>query len=92
MELESFLSGASLRGLRKVGPAYVALCPAHEDRNASLSIAEGHDGRILLHCWAGCETSAVLAALSLTWPDLFPARPQRLRRRPRTSRRYFRRS
>jgi hypothetical protein len=90
MEIASFL--AKLQRVRKVGPSYVALCPAHEDHNASLSIAAGHEGRILLHCWAGCETAAVLAALGLAWSDLFPASPQSPRRRPRTSRRYCRRS
>lgn len=49
-----------------------ARCPAHEDRSPSLSIAEGADGRALLHCHAGCETSAVVAALGLEWSALFP--------------------
>ncbi len=66
MEFESFLSTAPLRKLRRAGLAYAALCPAHDDHNASLSVAEGHDGRILLHCWAGCETADVVRALGLT--------------------------
>jgi hypothetical protein len=47
-------------------------CPAHDDRQASLSVKEGRGGRVLLHCHAGCETQDVLAALSLDWADLFP--------------------
>ena len=31
-----------------------ARCPAHADRSPSLSIGVGSDGRILLHCLAGC--------------------------------------
>jgi hypothetical protein len=32
------------------------------------------DGRILLHCFAGCESEAVLTALGLQFSDLFPER------------------
>ncbi len=51
----------------------VARCPGHDDRNPSLSVGIGADGRALIHCFAGCETEAVLAALELRWADLFPA-------------------
>ena len=48
-----------------------ARCPAHgSNKNSSLSIAD-RDGRVLLHCFAGCSTEAVLAALGLTLRDLF---------------------
>jgi 5S rRNA maturation endonuclease (ribonuclease M5) len=47
-------------------------CPAHDDRQASLSVAEGRDGRAVLHCHAGCETETVLKALDLELADLFP--------------------
>lgn len=53
---------------------YLAACPAHEDRTPSLSIREAGDGTVLLRCWAGCETSTVLAVLGLEWRDLFPRR------------------
>lgn len=54
--------------------AYKALCPAHEDRTPSLSIAEGEDGRILIKCFAGCPTEAVVERLGLTMRDLFERR------------------
>jgi hypothetical protein len=54
------------------GGQYEALCPAHEDENASLSFRAGDDQRLLLNCHAGCETLAVLKARGLTWKDLFP--------------------
>jgi hypothetical protein len=39
---------------KRNGKGYMAKCPAHADRRASLSISEGRDGRVLLHCHAGC--------------------------------------
>jgi uncharacterized protein DUF3987/Toprim domain-containing protein len=52
-----------------------ARCPAHDDREPSLSIDEGADGRALVKCWAGCTLDAVLLALGLTKKDLFPLSP-----------------
>lgn len=37
-------------------------CPAHSDRMPSLSVRPGRS-RLLLHCFAGCEPSAILRAL-----------------------------
>jgi hypothetical protein len=49
-----------------------ALCPAHPDRNKSLSYSFGQDDdRVLIHCHAGCTVDAVLAALGLSQSDLF---------------------
>ena len=48
-----------------------ACCPAHEDKSPSLSICELDDGRVLLHDFGGCGTDAVLAALGLSFTDLF---------------------
>lgn len=50
-----------------------ARCPAHDDRNASLSVGVGNDDRALVHCHAGCETADVLDALGLDVRDLFAA-------------------
>lgn len=71
-------------GAKRNGSGWVARCPAHDDRNPSLSISEGDDGRTLLCCHAGCPTDAVLAAANLRASDLFTEdRPieQRQRRR-----------
>ena len=65
---------------RVAGRGWQANCPAHEDRAPSLSLREAQDGRLLLHCHAGCEPRAVLAALGLTFTDLFPARDSGVRK------------
>jgi hypothetical protein len=57
---------------------FVARCPAHDDRFPSLSITEGRDGRVLLYCFGGCDTEAVVSAIGLTMSDLFPDDPRRL--------------
>ena len=56
---------------RPNGTGWMAKCPAHEDHNPSLSISQGEDGRVLLHCHAGCPLEAVLSAAGLTKKDLF---------------------
>ena len=59
-----------LEGVKTTRKGYVACCPAHNDRHPSLAVAE-KDDRLLLHCWAGCRTSDVLAAVGLGFTDLF---------------------
>lgn len=49
-----------------------ALCSAHGDRNRSLSVRETDDGTVLVHCFAGCAVTDVLAAVGLEMRDLFP--------------------
>lgn len=54
--------------------SWTACCPAHADRGPSLAIRELEDGRILLHCFAGCSVHSVLAAVGMDMTDLFPPR------------------
>ena len=68
-DLNEILS--KLRSVKPGGNGYVALCPAHDDHDESLSISEGLDGRVLLKCHAGCSTEAVVDALGLSMADLF---------------------
>lgn len=58
------------RSSRTAG-GYVAQCPAHNDRNPSLSISETDEGKILVHCHAGCENADVISALKnrQLWPE-----------------------
>lgn len=49
-------------GARRSGSAWMAKCPAHDDTNPSLSIRD-EDGKVLLHCHAGCRQADVIAAL-----------------------------
>lgn len=53
---------AAALNARRSGSCWMAKCPAHDDRNPSLSIRET-DGKVLLHCHAGCAQRDVIAAL-----------------------------
>jgi len=60
-----------LEALRSTGTGrWSARCPAHADRNPSLTIREGERG-LLLRCWGGCTLEDLCSALGLTVRDLF---------------------
>jgi len=60
-----------LNGVKKTGESqYVACCPAHDDKKPSLSISESN-GKILLHCQAGCDTQRVVEAIGIQMKDLY---------------------
>ncbi len=64
-----------LRKVRQRQPGqWSARCPAHDDAGPSLSVREGADGSVLLHCFAGCAVGAVVDALGLEMSGLFPPR------------------
>lgn len=89
--IETVLRRLEERGCqaRQTGPGrWIARCPHHEDRSPSLSLRNlgGPDGdRVLLNCFAGCDTRDVLAALELDFADLYDhERPRERRRAGRT--------
>ena len=62
------IAGA-LEGKRS-GRQFLARCPAHDDSNPSLSIAE-RNGKVLVKCFAGCEQADVIGQLKARglWPE-----------------------
>jgi putative DNA primase/helicase len=62
---------AQALGGHRWGSGWTARCPAHDDRNPSLSIRETPNGKILVRCHAGCEQAQVIDALRAR--DLWPA-------------------
>lgn len=61
----------SLSKVKKAGKGYMACCPAHNDKSPSLSVSETSEGKVLVHCWVGCETKAVMKAIGLEMRHLF---------------------
>jgi len=74
--IDDFLS--RLQGVRKHGEACRANCPNGHSSRGTLSIAAGHDGRVLLHCFAGCEPADIVAAVGMRLADLYPERVTRM--------------
>jgi hypothetical protein len=53
------------------GEKAMCFCPAHDDRNRpSLSI-KAENGRLLLHCFAGCRLEDAISQMGLEMKDLF---------------------
>ena len=76
---------AKLSGVKETKSGWSARCPAHEDGTASLSIAEGRDGRVLLKCHAGCDHKKIVSALGLEEKDLFEPAATRTTSMPKSS-------
>lgn len=74
MAIDAILSRLD-RVKRTSAGTWMARCPAHADKGPSLSLRETGDGKVLLHCFAGCSVHEVVAAVDLTLEDLFPPRP-----------------
>lgn len=71
--LDGFLS--RLDRVKSTGTnRWIALCPAHDDKNPSLTIRQADDERVLIHCFAGCGAADVLASVGMNFADLYPER------------------
>lgn len=71
MTAETLLSRLE-RVRQRTADQWSARCPVHDDKGPSLSVRELADGRVLLHCFAGCEVDEIVGAVGLTLTDLFP--------------------
>jgi hypothetical protein len=59
--------------VRRTGKGnWLTCCPAHDDRNPSMTIHEADDGRILVRCFAGCGFGEIVGAVGLGWEPWFP--------------------
>lgn len=82
MAVDKLLS--CLDRVRQTGPGrWVASCPCRDDKRPSMTIRELDDGRVLIHDFGGSSPAEILAAVGLTFSDLFPealteyAKPER---------------
>lgn len=69
MDIEEIIS--HFQKVTPYGENYMALCPAHNDKNPSLSISYSKEKKqIHLHCYAGCKTEDILKKIGLSKKDL----------------------
>jgi hypothetical protein len=65
---------------RKAGDGHRVSCPLRGhgkglgDRDPSVSVTEGDDGRALVNCLAGCDTEEIVSEWGLAMADLFERR------------------
>ncbi|NBC36247.1 hypothetical protein GTZ99_06710 [Novosphingobium sp. FSY-8] len=62
---------------KKSGDGFVCKCPAHDDNTASLKVTDGKDGKILVHCHAGCDSGDVIGELKNRGLWLYPDEKRR---------------
>lgn len=75
MKADAFLSRC--QKVKRTGRGtWIACCPAHDDKNPSMTVRELEDGRVLVHCFAGCSVENILSAVSLDFDALFPDKLQ----------------
>ena len=61
-------------GLRSDG-GYLVCCPCHTDKTPSLSLSASTDGKLLYHCYAGCESTALRGAIEQIGGPFLSRRP-----------------
>jgi hypothetical protein len=65
-------------GVKRLGADRATFkAPTREDRTASVSLARGANGAVLLHDFGGDSAADILAAMGLTLAALFPTRERR---------------
>ena len=64
--------------------SFQCLCPAHIDKQASLTVSAGDKG-LVLYCHSGCRTEDILGKIGLRYQDIMPERD---RGKPVTGKRF----
>lgn len=72
-ELVSMIPGTHRKNGGK--NSFQCCCPAHRDKEASLTVSEGDKGKPVLFCHAGCKTEDILGAIGLTLADINDDKP-----------------
>ena len=49
----------------------MSFCPTHDDRSSPSLSLKAENGRLLLHCFAGCRPEDIVSEIGLQIKDLF---------------------
>src|SRR5215211_5220838 len=53
------------------GEKAMSFCPAHDDRSSPSLSLKSENGRLLMHCFAGCKPEDIVSEIGLQIKDLF---------------------
>jgi hypothetical protein len=53
------------------GERAMCFCPAHDDRNSPSLSLKAENGKLLLHCFAGCQPEDIVSKVGLGMQELF---------------------
>lgn len=82
MRIDEFVSRLH-KARRTSKNSWMACCPAHDDKNPSMTVSEGSDGRILVHCFSHeCSITDIVEAVGLKVSDLMPENLGYIRMKP----------
>src|SRR5829696_5239855 len=58
----------------RYGEKALCFCPAHDDRNSPSLSLNAENGKLLLHCFAGCQPEDIVSEMGVEMKDLFSER------------------
>lgn len=69
--MDAEAAAAILGGAKRAGTGWLCRCAAHSDKNPSLKIDDGENGKLLVKCFAGCSQNEVINGMKRVgaWPQ-----------------------
>ncbi len=75
-EFLALVEGKTGHKAKQVRKGWSAHCPAHDDKESSLSVMDGNGGKVVMRCFAGCSFESIIASVNVPARDLCGERRQ----------------